>query len=48
MRPENGSPLPVAGDLRGSAQLQILPLVPDIHNAFLLPMRRSLGELDVV
>ena len=45
MRVEDGSSLPLAGDLRGSAELQSLPPVSDIYDCFLLRLLRGFGDL---
>lgn len=36
MRPQDGSPLPLAGHLRGHVQLQGIPTISVLHLAFLL------------
>lgn len=47
MRAEDGSPLPLAGDLRGTTKLQSFSSFPYIHDVVLLPLLRSLGDLGI-
>lgn len=45
---EDGSPLSLVGYLRGFAELQSVYAIFDLHNAILLFLLRSVGDLGVV
>ena len=47
VRTEDGSSLPMAGNMRWIAQLQGVPLVPYIYDLVLLCLLRSVGNVGV-